>query len=251
MAKYVQFGVIVVVCLFLDQWTKQIASDRLATTHPDFVHALEIPVGSEDAGKTVIEVLTEELPNNTPEELEDIARRYVQMDGGKVRAETVLEEGQTLRVVYRRITMVPEYFEFEYTRNPGAAFGLLSRADSPWRIPFFIAVSIIAIGVIIAMLRGVDRSQQLTIWALSLIAGGAIGNFVDRLLYGWVIDFIVWKYTDEYRWPTFNVADAFISTGVALLVLDMILDGVRKRRDDKPAAAGAAEAGEADASEEE
>jgi len=231
MAKYLQFGLILLACVVLDQWTKQIASSRLATTHYGFTHALEFEVAPELAGKTVEEVLAHEFGSNSAEEVGAIARRFVETpDGERLRANQVLQAGERLRVTYRKVTVVPDYFELEYTRNPGAAFGLLSRANSPWRIPFFIAVSVIAIVVILVMLRGVDRSQQLTIWALSLIAGGAIGNFVDRLLYGWVIDFIVWKYTDEYRWPTFNVADAFISTGVGLLVLDMILDGIRKRR---------------------
>jgi signal peptidase II len=127
--------------------------------------------------------------------------------------------------------VIPGYWEWEYTRNPGAAFGILSDADSPWRIPFFIGVSLLAVVVIMLMLRGVDRKEQLTIWALSLIAGGAIGNFVDRVLYGWVIDFVVWKASDQYRWPTFNVADAFISVGVGLLILEMIVDSTRKSDD--------------------
>lgn len=236
MSKYIQFLLIVVVCVAVDQWTKQIASARLATTHSWFAHPMALTIEPDDAGKTVQEILTEEYHRNTPEEVREIANRYVSdVDGKKLRADSALEAGDEIEVAYRKIVIIPRYFDFEYTRNPGAAFGLLSDADSPWRIPFFIAVSLIAIIVIMLMLRGVERRAQLTIWALSLIAGGAIGNFIDRLSYGWVIDFIVWKYTDEYRWPTFNLADAFISIGVGLLVLEMIIDSFRKRGETAPA----------------
>lgn len=243
MSKYVQFGLILLVCLVLDQWTKQIASDNLASMHSSFEHPITLVVEEEDAGKTVEELLASEFQRNTTEEIAQMARRFVRSaDGTGLRPDEEVTAGQEIQVVYRRVTVIPGYFDFEYTRNPGAAFGLLADTESPLRVPFFIAVSLIAVIVIILMLRGVDRSQQLTIWALSLIAGGAIGNFVDRMAYGWVIDFIVWKYTEEYRWPTFNVADAFITTGVALLVLDMILDGVRSRRGTKPAPAANADA---------
>lgn len=232
MAKYVQFALILVACIVLDQGTKYVASTNLASAHGDFEHVIELQIEADDEGKTVAAVLAEEFPSNDAEEIEQMARGYVRdASGARVSGETEVQAGDELVVRYRRVTVIPDYFEFEYTRNPGAAFGLLSEGDSPWRIPFFIVVSILALGVITAMLRGVERHQQLTIWALSLIAGGALGNFIDRVLYGYVIDFIVWKYTDSYRWPTFNIADAFISVGVSLLVLDMILDAVRKRRD--------------------
>ena len=74
-----------------------------------------------------------------------------------------------------------------------------------------------------------DRTDHLTIFALSFIAAGAIGNFIDRVAYGWVIDFIVWKATEEYRWPTFNIADACICVGVALLFIQMGRDTLRER----------------------
>ncbi len=228
MAKYVQFALIVLVCIVADQWTKQVASSRLAASHSDFDHPLVLTVSPDDEGETVLEFIGGEFEKNTESEVKGIVARYVENpDGKRLVPNHVLKSGDVVHVTYRKVIVVPGYFEFEYTRNPGAAFGILSKADSPLRKPFFVLVSLIAVVVIAMMLRGVTRKQQLTIWALSLIAGGAIGNLIDRVAYGWVIDFIVWKYTDEWRWPTFNIADAFISVGVALLVLDMIVDAAR------------------------
>ena len=210
MSKYIQFALILFVCVAVDQWTKHIASTRLATTHGAFEHPIVLEIDEDDAGKTVREVLIAEFPRNSAEEVDTIAARFVRtVDGRKLVGDSALEAGDEVEVLYRKVTVIPDYFEFEYTRNPGAAFGLMSGSDSPYRIPFFLVVSVIAIIVIIIMLRGVERRDQLVIWSLSLIAGGAIGNFIDRLSYGWVTDFIVWKYTDEFRWPTFNLADAF------------------------------------------
>lgn len=227
-SKYVQFALILFACVVLDQWTKQIASANLATTHGKFEHPITLEVGDDDAGKTLKEFLTGELPANDADEIDEIARRFAtDADRRRIAPSATLKADDTVRIAYRTVTVVDGHWKWEYTRNPGAAFGLMSQHDSPWRIPFFIAVSLLAVVVIVWMLRGVERSEQLTICALSLIAGGAIGNFIDRVLYGYVIDFVVWQYNDELRWPTFNVADAFISVGVGLLVLEMIIDAVR------------------------
>ena len=238
MAKYVQFALILVVCIALDQWTKQVASDRLATTHSWIEHPMRLLVPESANGNTLEEFLAAELAWSKPDAVREVAIRHT-FDGDKRKLTTDSVVTTDMEIVIRRrdIVVIPEYFDFEYTRNPGAAFGVLSDTDSPWRMPFFIVISIVALGVILMMMRGVDRSDQLSIWALSLIAGGAVGNFIDRVLYGWVIDFIVWKYTDDYRWPTFNIADAFISVGVALLVIVMIRDWLRERRAESQAPA--------------
>jgi lipoprotein signal peptidase len=231
--KYLQFGVLVLLCVLLDQWSKSVATDRLATTRAAIDHPMILVVSDQDAGKTTEEFLGGQLSRNNADEVREISRRYTKTKEGKrLTPSSKLTAGQEVRILRRKVVVVPGYFEFEYTRNPGAAFGLLADSESPMRIPFFVAVSLVAIGVILLMLRGLDEREQLSIWALSLIAGGAVGNFIDRVSYGWVTDFIVWKYTDEFRWPTFNIADAFISVGVALLVLEMILDAARSRSAD-------------------
>lgn len=230
MSKYLQFAILLVLCVGLDQGTKRVASERLATTHSWIDHPMVLVV-SDGEGETVEDVLRSELRFNDADEIGELARRYVtNKDGTHLQADSKVSPGDELRVRYRKVAVIPDYFEFEYTRNQGAAFGLLSDGDSPMRVPFFILVSLVAIGVIIMMLRGVDRRDYLSIVALAFIAGGALGNFIDRVSYGWVIDFIVWKATDAYRWPTFNIADAFISVGVSLLILQMAVDSVRARR---------------------
>ena len=83
--------------------------------------------------------------------------------------------------------------------------------------------------VIVWIVRGATFDQQVLIWGLSLVAGGAIGNLIDRVRYDYVIDFIVWKVTDANRWPTFNIADSVICVGVVLMVIDMILESRREK----------------------
>src|SRR5690606_4963149 len=127
----------------------------------------------------------------------------------------------------REVVVIDGYFDFQYTRNPGAAFGTLADSDESFRKPFFILISIAAVVMILVLLRGVLFSQQILLWGLGLIAAGAIGNFIDRIRFGYVIDFIVWKYTDAHRWPTFNVADALLCVGVGLMVIEIIRDTIK------------------------
>ena len=121
------------------------------------------------------------------------------------------------------------WFNFRLTGNRGAAWGIFGNMPDGWRVPFFVVISMIAVGVIIAIYRSSD-GQELLRWALTLILGGAIGNLIDRVRFGYVIDFIDWHYKDAH-WPTFNIADVAISVGVGLLILDMI---VNRKRDGDP-----------------
>ena len=231
-AKYLQFAVLLLLCVFADQWTKHVASSRLATTHSWIDHPITLTVDVGSDGETVEQFLLEEFSANRPAHVRDIVHRYVtKPDGTRLAASAKVATGDRIRVEHRKLVVIPGYFDFEYTRNPGAAFGILADRDSPWRLPFFVVISLVAIVVIMLMLRGIDHRDQLSIWALSLIAGGALGNFIDRVLNGWVIDFIVWKYSEEYRWPTFNVADAFISVGVSLLIAQIGRDWWRERNE--------------------
>ena len=136
-----------------------------------------------------------------------------------------LEPGETIVVENRKVTVIDGYWDFEYTVNPGAAFVLLSDNESAYRLPFFVVVSLLAIAIILYLLRGLPDRQRLLIVSLSMIGTGALGNFIDRIRFGHVIDFIVWKYTDQYRWPTFNVADAFITVGVTLMLIEIFRGG--------------------------
>ena len=238
-AKYLLFFVILVVGVVADQWTKQIASDRLATQRPGYVdHRMVLTVPPGDAGQTVEAFLRDELSWNTPEEVDEVASRFAfTAEGDRLQPSTTLEAGDTVELINRHVVIWDGYWDFQYTENPGAAFGLLADQDSEWRVPFFVLVSIFAIIMILYILRGVTFEQKLVIWGLSLIASGAVGNFIDRIRFGYVIDFIVWKYTNEYRWPTFNIADALIVVGVSLMAVELIRDMLRERREG-PEAAG-------------
>ena len=113
--------------------------------------------------------------------------------------------------------VITPFFNIVHFQNTGAAFSFLSEA-SGWQRYFFIVVSLIAIVIIIRLMR--ERLKHpLSCLALAFILGGAIGNLCDRSYYGFVIDFIYVHY-EAYYWPAFNVADSFISIGVALILYD-------------------------------
>ena len=113
--------------------------------------------------------------------------------------------------------VITPFFNIVHFQNTGAAFSFLSES-SGWQRYFFIVVSMIAIVIIIRLMR--ERLKQpLLCLALAFILGGAIGNLCDRSYYGFVIDFIYVHY-EAYYWPAFNVADSFISIGVALILYD-------------------------------
>ena len=134
--------------------------------------------------------------------------------------------------LHESVPVIRGWFHLTYVRNKGAAFGILS--DSAIRIPFFITVSIVAMLAILWYIKRLRADQKLTAFALSLVFSGALGNLVDRIRFGEVIDFldVFWK---RHHWPAFNVADSAITVGVALLILDMFLEERRnKQRAESP-----------------
>ena len=112
------------------------------------------------------------------------------------------------------------WFDLILVLNPGAAFSLL--ADSGWQRPFLVAVSAIVSAVLVVWITRLPSYKIVLPLALACVLGGAIGNLIDRALYGHVIDFISLHY-QALRFPTFNLADAMISVGAVLLIVDMIL----------------------------
>lgn len=126
------------------------------------------------------------------------------------------------------VPVVLGYFHLTYIRNPGAAFGMLAGAHPAFRVPFFIAVPIIALGVIGYVFKKIPSHHLSMAWALSLVIGGAVGNLIDRIRFGYVIDFLdfFWR---QYHFPAFNVADSAICVGVGLLMLDVILQERRAK----------------------
>ncbi len=121
-----------------------------------------------------------------------------------------------------RITVVENFFYITHVRNPGAAFGLLASSPEPFRLTFFIVVTLIAIALIISFYRRLAPGDRLSALALGLILGGAAGNLIDRVVYTEVIDFLHFRLWSGYSWPDFNFADSFIVVGVGLLVLELL-----------------------------
>lgn len=128
--------------------------------------------------------------------------------------------------LHELIPVIPGYFNLTYLHNRGAAFGIL--ADSPYRLPFFLLVTLAAVVVLIYAIHRSRDDQRLAPFSLSLIFAGAVGNLIDRVRLGEVIDFLDF-YWQEHHWPAFNVADAAICIGVALLAVDMFLEERRQK----------------------
>ena len=112
------------------------------------------------------------------------------------------------------------FFDLIFVYNPGAAFSFLSHA-SGWQRYVFTALGLIAAAAIVYMLKR-NAGKRLFCWALALILGGALGNVIDRVLYGKVIDFLLFHW-GTWSFPAFNLADSAITLGATLFVLDELL----------------------------
>ncbi|MCS5565187.1 MAG: signal peptidase II [Methylococcales bacterium] len=119
--------------------------------------------------------------------------------------------------LYESIALVPS-FQLTYVHNPGAAFSFLSDAGG-WQRWFFIALSSVVSVLISIWLVRLPAALRWQATGLALVLGGAVGNLVDRVLYGYVIDFLD-VYYRSWHWPAFNVADAAITIGAVILLVD-------------------------------
>ena len=123
--------------------------------------------------------------------------------------------------LHHSIPVIDDLFSLTYIRNTGAAFGMLAGSAAHFRIPFLVLFSVLAIAFIIVMVRRLPDREIGLITALAFILGGAIGNLIDRIAYGEVIDFLDF-YWSRYHWPAFNLADSFITVGVLITVFYLI-----------------------------
>ena len=130
----------------------------------------------------------------------------------------------------RSVEVFENFWHFRYVENPGAAFGFLADQESWLRLPLFITITIVATIFICWMFHQTRPEQRLMRFTLGIILGGAIGNFIDRIRLGYVIDFIDWHWYQS-NWPTFNVADSAISVGVAFLIFEMIREERRNNEE--------------------
>jgi signal peptidase II len=119
------------------------------------------------------------------------------------------------------IPVIRDVFHITYVRNTGAAFGIFQNMPAFFREAFFLSMPPIAMLIILAMLKGVENRDRWQIFSLSMIFGGALGNYIDRLRFGWVIDFLDFHWKETWSYPAFNIADSAIVGGVCLLLLLM------------------------------
>ena len=126
----------------------------------------------------------------------------------------------TKLLLNQTIPIIDAFFNITYVRNTGVAFGILDSVSLPLKSTVLAVLTLVAITGVLVYSWRTPANQTLLQAALSLILAGALGNLYDRVLYGYVIDFIE-VYYRTYRWPSFNVADSAITTGVGLLVLQI------------------------------
>lgn len=124
-------------------------------------------------------------------------------------------------------TYVTSFFNVVRAHNTGAAFSFLADA-SGWQRWLFTGIAVAAVGFILWLLRS-HAGQRLFCFSLACILGGAVGNLVDRLMHGYVVDFLQVHWRNQWYFPAFNVADAAITIGAIGLVLDELLRVRRSR----------------------
>lgn len=135
-------------------------------------------------------------------------------------------------LLHDSIPVIQGFFSITYVRNPGAAFGILAGAPPFFRYIFFVGVTVAAVLLILHYLRRSKAEERLMTLCLSLIIAGAVGNLIDRLRFGEVIDFLD-VYLGSHHWPAFNVADSAISVGAVILFIELIRRGKERNIDFK------------------
>ena len=123
--------------------------------------------------------------------------------------------------LHESIPLIDGFAALTYVRNTGAAFGILAGRAAALRTPFFLLISAAAVVLLMWFLRGLSAERRFLIIACGAVAGGAIGNMIDRVMLGEVIDFVDLS-VGAYHWPAFNVADSAITLGVLVLCLDAV-----------------------------
>jgi signal peptidase II len=122
--------------------------------------------------------------------------------------------------LYQQVVVIPDYFSWVLAYNTGAAFSFLAGAGG-WQRWFFALIALIASVVLVIWMKRLRNNETWLAIALALVLGGAVGNLIDRMLHGHVIDFILVHWQSRWYFPAFNLADIAISIGAAMLVLDM------------------------------
>ncbi|GAB4296881.1 MAG: signal peptidase II [Myxococcota bacterium] len=150
-------------------------------------------------------------------------------------------EGENLLVKFRHffasehplvkepVVVFESFWNFKYAENTGAIFGLASDWRWAYKRQFLLALSLLVALFIVIYYFAIKLPQRTIYIAILFILGGAFGNIADRIIRGYVIDFIDWHFKDLYHWPTFNIADCFISVGAFLLGLNLLRSELKRR----------------------
>ncbi|MCE9573690.1 MAG: signal peptidase II [Deltaproteobacteria bacterium] len=131
------------------------------------------------------------------------------------------------------VPVVDGYWDWRLSFNPGSAFGLF-HSQGGARV-FLSIVGLLAVAGMGWMVHKAKDQQRALLWALGLVAGGAIGNLIDRIYYGVVTDFVLWHWKTSAEWPVFNVADVVLVVGVGILLFDVGKEPGDKKSKKKPA----------------
>lgn len=132
--------------------------------------------------------------------------------------------------LHESFPIIKDIFHITYVRNTGAAFGIFRDANITFRTIFFLSLPPIAMLVIFFLLKASPEKDKIQNLALSLVFAGALGNYIDRVRFQYVIDFLDFHYKQVWSYPAFNVADMSIVTGVFLLFIFMIKDEMNKSK---------------------
>ena len=123
--------------------------------------------------------------------------------------------------LFSAMEIIPGFFNLVHVRNTGAAFSILAGVNSVWRQSLFVGLTIVVVGILLFAYGKLRPEDRWTRTAYALIIGGALGNLVDRLRLGEVVDFLD-CYVGAYHWPAFNLADSAISVGALMLVISVL-----------------------------
>ena len=123
--------------------------------------------------------------------------------------------------LYHSIKIIPGFFNITHIHNPGGAFGFLANQSSAIRVIVFLFVSILALGFILYFYHKTPETHKMLATGFALIFGGAIGNLIDRVRFGTVVDFLD-VYIKNLHWPAFNIADSAITIGMGVFVYHIV-----------------------------
>ncbi len=123
--------------------------------------------------------------------------------------------------LYHYVTIIPGLFNITHIHNPGGAFGFMAHQDSSLRNFLFILLASVAVCIIFYFYKNTNRTHPFLASGFALILGGAVGNLIDRIRFGKVVDFLDF-YVRNYHWPAFNVADSAITVGVTIFIFHLL-----------------------------